>query len=108
MTETSMKFFLASLALAITPVLAQTTTAPAKAKPAPGVNKKLAPSAQKAVEENTPIDADPSIQLSEADLEIAKKVYVGDLPCELNTKVKITPMKREGFFLVTTKNYRFA
>jgi hypothetical protein len=103
-----MKFLLASLALAIAPVLAQTTTAPAKAKPAPGVNKKLAPSAQKAVEENTPIDADPSIQLSEADLEIAKKVYVGDLPCELNTKVKITPMKREGFFLVTTKNYRFA
>ena len=103
-----MKFLLASLALAITPVFAQTAPAPAKAKPAPGVNKKLAPSAQKAVEEVTPIDADPDIKLTEGDIEIAKKVYVGEIPCELGAKVKITPLKREGFFMVATGKYRFA
>ena len=103
-----MKFLLACLAVAITPVFAQTTQAPVKAKPAPGVNKKLAPSAQKAVEEVTPVDADPNVQLTDIDIETAKKVYVGDMPCELGAKVKITPLKREGFFLVSTAKYRFA
>jgi hypothetical protein len=111
-TETTlMKFILASLLIAAAPalVLAQ-ASAPAKpaaksaAKPAKG---KLAPSAQKAVEEVTPIDDDPSIKLSEADVEVAKKVYVGDIPCELGASVKITPMKREGMFMVTTKGHRF-
>ena len=41
--------------------------------------------------------------LSEADLEVARKVYVGDIPCELGADVKVTPMKREGMFFVTTK-----
>lgn len=102
-----MKVVLATLALAIAPAMAQTPP-PAKKAPAPGVNKKLAPSAQKAVEERTPVDADPDVKLGEAELEIAKKVFVGDIPCELNAKVSITPLKREGFFLVTTRNYRFA
>jgi hypothetical protein len=97
---------LASCALAIVPAFAQ-TAAPAKKKPA-GVNKKLAHSAQKAVEEVTPIDDDPSIQLTNAELETAKKVYVGDIPCELGAKVVIKPLKREGFFMISTKNYRFA
>ena len=60
------------------------------------------------VEEVTPIDTDPDIKLTDADLEAAKKVYVGDIPCELGAKVKITPLKRDGFFMVATKNYRFA
>jgi len=68
---------------------------------------KLAPSARKAVEEVTPIDDDPSIKLSDADIEIAKKVYVGEIKCELGASVKLTPAKREGMFLVTTKGYRF-
>ena len=105
-----MKFLLASLALAMTPALAlaQAPAKTTKAKPAPGVNKKLAPGAQKAVEEVTPIDADPSVTLTDSDLEIAKKIYVGEMPCELGAMVKVTPLKREGFFMVTTKNYRFA
>jgi hypothetical protein len=106
-----MKVLLTAIAIALSPAMALAQTAPAKApakKPAPGVNKKLAPSAQKAVEEATPIDDDPSINLTEADLEIAKKVYVGDIPCELGASVKITPLKREGFFLITTKGHRFA
>jgi hypothetical protein len=102
-----MKYVLASIAIALSPALALAQTAPAK-KPAPGVNKKLARSAQKAVEENTPIDADPSVKLTDAEIDIAKKVYVGDIPCELGASVKITPLKREGFFLVATKGHRFA
>jgi hypothetical protein len=110
-----MKAFFATLFIAATPalVLAQTPAAPAKpeAKPAakePAKPKaKLARSAQKAVEENTPIEDDPSIKLTEADVEIAKRVYVGVIPCELGATVKVTPMKREGMFMVTTAGYRF-
>jgi hypothetical protein len=94
------------------PAAATAKPAPAAAKPAakpaPGRNPKLAAGAQKAVEENTPVeDDDPSIKLSEADLEVAKKVYVGDIPCELGATVKITPARREGFFVVSTKGQRF-
>lgn len=111
-----MKAIFASLLIATAPalVLAQ---APAAAKPAakpdvkpaakPAAKGKLTPSAQKAVEEVTPIDDDPSIKLSEADVEVAKKVYVGDIPCELGASVKITPMRREGMFMITTKGHRF-
>src|SRR2546421_5221013 len=102
-----MKALLITLAIALTSTTALAQD-PAAAKPAPGKNKKLAPSAQKAVEEVTPIDADPNITLTDSDVEIAKKVYVGDIPCELGAKVKITPMKREGFFMVSTSHYRFA
>ena len=104
-----MKALLISIAVAFStaPALAQQTP-PAKKAPAPGANKKLAPSAQKAVEEATPIDDDPSVKLTDADLDIAKKVFVGDIPCELGAKVVITPMKREGFFLIATKGHRFA
>jgi hypothetical protein len=111
-----MKTLIASLLIAATPtlVLAQ-QTAPSKpadkpaAKPAAkSAGKKLAPSAQKAVEENTPIeDADPRIKLSEADLEVAKRVHTGEIPCELGASVKIRPLKRDGFFLVQVKQSRF-
>jgi hypothetical protein len=90
----------------MTPVLA-IPQAHAQTKPAPGKNKKLAHSAQKAVEEVTPIDEDNTTQLNDEELAVAKNVYVGDLPCELGAKVKITPMKRAGFFMISTKNYRF-
>jgi hypothetical protein len=108
-----MRSLLISLAIAIAPglALAQATETPKPAKntkPAPGRNKKLARSAQKAVEEATPVDDDPSIKLTDADLDVAKKVYVGDIACELGAKVTIKPLKREGFFMVSTKNFRFA
>ena len=103
-----MKSLIAALLITVTPalVLAQ-TAAPAKPAAKPAAKSKLAPSAQKAVEEATPIDDDPSIKLSEADVEVAKKVYVGDIPCELGATVKVTPMKREGMFMVTTRGHRF-
>lgn len=118
-----MKASIATLLLAALPVLASAqtaaTTKPAEpaakpaekaaAKPADksAAKTKLAPSARKAVEEKTPIDDDASIKISEADIEVAKRVHVGDISCELGATVKITPMKREGLFLVTTKGYRF-
>jgi hypothetical protein len=110
-----MKALLALCLIAATPalVLAQ-TAAPAKAaasKPkarakAPAKHK-LAPAAQKAVEENTPIEDDPSVVITDAEREVARKVYVGDMPCELGATVKVEPMKREGMFAVTTKGHRF-
>ena len=68
---------------------------------------RLQPSARKAVEEATPIDDDPSVKLTEADLAMAKQVFVGSIPCELGAAVTIAPMKRDGFFMVTTKGHRF-
>lgn len=108
-----MKALLATLLVAVTPVLAfaqSPATADKAAKPAakPAAKKgKLAPSARKAVEEATPIDDDLNVALTEADLEVAKKVHVGEIPCELGASVKVMPMKREGMFSVITKGHHF-
>ena len=114
-------FILSALALAApAALLAQTTTpkaapkATAPSSPAATAAKpKSSPeairrSALKAVEEVTPIDDDPNVTLSEADLELAKRVYVGTIPCELGASVTITPSaRRPGFFLVQTGKTRF-
>ncbi|HYD74771.1 hypothetical protein [Ramlibacter sp.] len=93
------------------PDAGKTATAASKpaAKPAAakGKGKPLARSAQKAVEEVTPIDDDPSIQLSEEDLEVAKQVYVGEMPCELGATVRVRAARRAGLFVVSTKGHRF-
>lgn len=100
------------LLIATLPALAQ-AQASAPAKPAAAAAQsapkkaRLAPGAQKAVEERTPIDDDPSIQLSEGDLAVAKSVHVGTIPCELGAAVTVTAAKRDGFFLVSTRNHRF-
>ena len=115
-----MRFFLVSALLLAAPVMALAQTAapekPAvkKAKAAAATKpelKKRAPisrAAAKAVEEVTPIDDDPNVKLTEQDLEIAKRVYIGAIPCELGASVTITPNeKRPGFFLVSTKGAKF-
>jgi hypothetical protein len=107
-----MKILTAAVLIAAAPALALAQTSPTAkpdAAPAakPTAKNKLAPSARKAVEEKTPIDDDLTIKLSEAVLEIAKQVHVGDIACELGASVKVTPMKREGMFMVTTKGHRF-
>ena len=119
-----MKALLASVLIGAVPLVAQAqAAAPAKpaakaaakpaakaadAKAAPGRNPKLSPAAQKAVEEATPLEEpDPSIKLTEDDLAVARKVYVGEIPCELGAKVSIKPMKREGYFFVTRGVNRF-
>ncbi|HZY20371.1 MAG TPA: hypothetical protein VFE82_18010 [Ramlibacter sp.] len=83
---------------------AQPATAKAGAKAA---GSKLAPSARKAVEEVTPIDDDPAVQLTDADLEVAKQVFVGEIKCELGASVRVRAARRTGLFVVTTRNYRF-
>ena len=110
-----MKALLATLLIASVPALALAqSAAPAKpaaqpSKPAakPAAKPGLARSAQKAVEEATPIDDDPSVKLTDADLEVAKKVFVGDIPCELGASVKVAAGRRDGFFVVSTKGHRF-
>ena len=79
-------------------------TAPAKA---PRKNAK-ADNGIKAIEESVDVDDDPHVGLAADELEIAKKVYVGDIPCELGATVHITPhKKRAGFFIVRAGIQRF-
>jgi hypothetical protein len=86
-----------------TPAHTGTATKPAAKKP--GAVRR---SALKAVEEATPVDQDSNVKLTEADLDIAKRVFVGVIPCEMGASVTITPNeKRPGFFLVQTKTARF-
>lgn len=80
--------------------------AKADAKPSGG-KPALARSAQKAVEEVTPIDDDPAIKISDADLEMAKQVHVGEMPCELGASVRVRAARRDGLFVISTKGYRF-
>lgn len=90
-------------ALALFPLIAaaQAPTAPPKPAAAKAPAKPpLARSAAMAVEERTPIEEDTSVTLSEADLAIAQRVYVGRMPCELGASVQVTPAKRAGFFIV--------
>ena len=130
-TNTSTKLLLATAIFCTAPglLLAQTATPAAPAAPKAAAAKTAAKpaaaasaaagtstakkravrrSALKAVEESTPIDDDLNVKLSDSDLEIAKRVYVGVIPCELGASVTITPNeKRPGFFLVQTKTAKF-
>ena len=111
-----MKHLLAAALILSAPlaVLAQ-ATAPAASAKAPAAKKATAEqkaplrrSARKAVEEVTPIDKDTTIALSPEDLEVAKRVYVGNINCELGASVMITPnAQKPGFFTVSTKGSRF-
>lgn len=100
-------------------LLAQTPAAKPAPRPAaapaasakPAAPKPRAPirrSAAKVVEEMTPVDDDTSVNLTPEDLEMAKRVYVGTIPCELGASVSITPSERRpGFFVVHTGKMRF-
>src|SRR6478752_2034072 len=105
-----MRFLFATVLIASlsTAGLAQ-TAAPAAAKPAaakpaakkPAAAKPAAHSKREAAELAVPLeDADPSDKLTPAELEIAKRVYVGEIPCELGAKVVVNARKREGYLLV--------
>lgn len=92
---------------------AQNTASPAKpaAKPAakPPVKKSpITRSAAKAVEEVTPIAEDPVVSLTDADLDVAKRVHTGEIKCELGNSVKVeADEKKPGFFTVSTKGARY-
>ena len=109
-----MKALLATLLVAAAPALALAQASPAPSKPAAKaaaksatVKKRGGKVVPKTAEEKIEVDDDPAVNLTPADLEVAKKVYVGDIPCELGATVHITPHKREGFFIVRTGIQRF-
>ncbi|MBL0423200.1 hypothetical protein JI739_22885 [Ramlibacter sp. AW1] len=115
-----MKILLAALVVAGAPALAigqsDPASKPAKPaatkasdpKPAAKPRQPLARSAQKAVEEATPLDDDFDPKLSDTLLEVARQVYVGVMKCELGASVTVTPMRRPGMFMVATnKGQRF-
>ena len=112
-----MKYLIALVLAAAGPTLAfaQAPAAPA-AKPAAKphhrakipVPRKERAAAVKAVEETVPLEEpDPAIKLSEAELAIAKRVHIGEFPCELGANVHIRALRREGFFLISNKLNRF-
>ncbi len=98
-----------AMLIAVAPAMAAEKSAHAKPTAKASAKKKATNghSAQKAAEEATPIDDDPAVKLTPADLEVAKQVYTGDIPCELGATVHITPHKREGFFIVRAGIQRF-
>ncbi|HEY8048574.1 MAG TPA: hypothetical protein VIE63_05325 [Ramlibacter sp.] len=105
-----MKILLATIVLAAAPglALAQAPQAkPAKSKASDVVRKRGGKKVPKTAEEKVEIDDDPAVVLTPAELETAKKVYVGDIKCELGAVVHVTPHKREGFFIVRTGLQRF-
>jgi hypothetical protein len=102
------KLLLASTILALVPAFALAqSAAPAKSAKADLVKKRGGKKVPKTADEKKEIDDDPAVVLTPADLETAKKVYVGDIPCELGAVVHVTPHKREGFFVVRAGVQRF-
>jgi hypothetical protein len=100
-----MKFLFASILIASLAATASAqTTDPVKAHSKKAVSVKKVPAASKrqAIEEATPTsEPDPTIKLSAAELDTAKRIYVGEIQCELGAKVTVKAMKREGFFFVS-------
>lgn len=79
----------------------------AKAK-APAKKPQVTRRAAKAVEEVTPIEEDPNVVLTEADLAVAQRVHTGRIQCELGADVTVTAdEKKPGFFTVSTKGARY-
>ncbi|MEJ7688696.1 MAG: hypothetical protein WKG52_17935 [Variovorax sp.] len=77
-------------------------------KKAPVKKRQVTRRAAKAVEEVTPIDTDPNVILTEADLAVAKRVHTGKIQCELGADVTVTAdEKKPGFFTVSTKGARY-
>jgi hypothetical protein len=110
----SLALSLSAVAFAPVAALAQMPAPKPAAQPAPATKAPttkrapLARSAAKAVEEVTPIDEDTDVVLTAADLAVAQRVHIGQIPCELGSFVQITPARRPGFFLVQVKNVRNA
>lgn len=106
----------AALALPLS-VTAQTAPAKSTAKPAAKAKAKakaqpkkrqVTRAAAKAVEEVTPINDDLNVVLTDADLEVAKRIHTGKIQCELGADVTVTAdEKKPGFFNVSTKGARY-
>jgi hypothetical protein len=102
------KVLLATILVAVVPAFAIAQTAkPAKPAASDVIKKRGGAKVPKTAEEKINIDDDPAVVLTPADLETAKKVYTGDIKCELGATVHVTPHKREGFFIVRAGLQRF-
>lgn len=105
-----MKFLFASFLIASLSVAAQAQE-PAKPLTRAQARKALAKPAasrRQAIEEATPVEEnDPADKLSTEELDVARRVYTGEIKCELGAHVKVTPRKREGYFLVSAGINRF-
>ncbi len=104
---------IAAVALAL-PLAAVAQTTPAKSAATAATSKPAAKKHQvtrraaKAVEEVTPVSQDVDVDLTEADLAVARRVSVGRAQCELGADVTVQPDdKKPGYFTVTTKKLRF-
>ena len=87
------------------PIAKTSTTKTAAKKPA---KAPISRRAAKAVEEVTPVSDDTSVNLSQAELDIAKTVHTGTIKCELGASVTVTPDdKRPGFFTVSSGSSRY-
>jgi hypothetical protein len=65
-------------------------------------------SSKSAAEKKPAVEADANIKLSDADMDVAKRVHTGTIACELGASVTVTPDdKRPGFFTVRTKSASF-
>ena len=105
-----------ALAVALTAVHAQAQTdggakKPAAAKTAPAKHaapkRKVHAKTAKAVEALTPVQS-PSERLSDAELEIARHIYTGTIPCELGANVTVTAdEKNPGFFYIAAGKQRY-
>jgi Ni/Co efflux regulator RcnB len=105
---------IAAVALALPLAAVAQSTTPAKPAAKAETTKKAPPKRQvtrkaaKAVEEVTPISDDTNIVLSDADLEVAKRVSLGKAQCELGADVTVTADdKKPGFFTVSTKGQKY-
>jgi len=105
---------IAAVALALPLAAVAQSTTPAKPAAKAETTKKAPPKRQvtrkaaKAVEEVTPISDDTNIVLSDADLEVAKRVSLGKAQCELGADVTVTAdEKKPGFFTVSTKGQKY-
>ena len=105
---------IAAVALALPLAAVAQSTTPAKPAAKAETTKKAPPKRQvtrkaaKAVEEVTPISDDTNIVLTDADLEVAKRVSIGKAQCELGADVTVTAdEKKPGFFTVSTKGQKY-
>jgi hypothetical protein len=103
--------------------LAQNTTAPASSAAAPAkpplsqrvktntkkvVQKVVPKKIIKHVEENTPINDDTDVTLTEAQIKEAEGIYTGVIKCELGASVNIeADPKKPGFFTLTHNNIKY-
>jgi hypothetical protein len=115
MKTTSTAIFAATLAATVLLAASNLATAQTTAKPAakPAATKKPAVSASRTNLKSAAKNVAAGIEAAEAaltpaELAIAERVHVGNLPCELGASVTLAPdTKAPGYFDVQGKNFKY-